>query len=232
VLAVGDAAFQKKCLGKMEDVAKEGRTVLFVSHNMAAVQQLCSKAILLESGRITKEARVDEVINSYILSLANLSENLPVRQRRDRKGSGRARITDVYLANDKGERISIALSGQRVNLVIAYECPNTLLSPVFRATIYNYLGQPLLGFDNEISGDLFNTLPPVGSVQCCLERLPLSAGLYRVNVSINVRGEILDHVNDALVFQVVEGDFYGTGRFPEFPGGICLINYKWQIVDK
>ncbi|RLA94639.1 MAG: hypothetical protein DRG83_19490, partial [Deltaproteobacteria bacterium] len=93
---------------------------------------------------------------------------------------------------------------------------------------YNYIGQPLLHFDSEVSGTLFYDLPPVGSVRCWLGPLPLSPGLYRVNVSINNHGELADHINDALVFQVIEGDFYGTGRSPEGLSGICLIHHTWS----
>jgi len=230
VLAVGDAAFQRKCLGKMEDVAKEGRTVLFVSHNMAAVASLCSKAILLESGKLTKEGEVSKVIENYISSLSMLSENLTVRQRQDRKGSGRVRITDVYLIDQDGRRVREVFSGQKVCFVIEYESSNTLTSPMFEIIICSHSGQPLLHCDNEISGNQFQMLPPIGSVQCCLKRLPLSPGLYRVNVGVESCGEVMDRVSDAFVFQVIEGDFYGTGRLPR-SSGICLVDYTWRVTN-
>jgi len=230
VLAVGDVAFQRKCLGKMENVAKEGRTVLFVSHNMAAIASLCSKAILLESGKLTKEGEVSKVIENYISSLSMSSENLTVHQRQDRKGSGRVRITDVYLIDQNGRRVREVFSGQKVSFVIEYESLNTLIYPVFEITVYSYINQPLLHFSNEISGNTFPVLPPSGSVYCYLEYLPLSPGLYHVNVGIVSCGEIFDHITDALVFQVIEGDFYGTGKIPSSPG-ICLINYNWKFCN-
>ena len=96
VLAVGDAAFQKKCLGKMGDVAKEGRTILFVSHNMAAIQALCSRAILLEGGRLTHQGRTQDVAQRYLHSVMSAAE-IPLDQRQDRTGDGSARIVAMKI---------------------------------------------------------------------------------------------------------------------------------------
>ena len=100
VLAVGDAAFQKKCLGKMEDVAGHGRTVLFVSHNMAAVTSLCSRAVLLENGRLAETGSTREVIDSY-LRRGREASSTPLVQRTDRDGSGSMRFTALALEDDR-----------------------------------------------------------------------------------------------------------------------------------
>ena len=109
VLAVGDTAFQKKCVGKMGDVAKEGRTVLFVSHNMAAIANLCKRCILLENGKIVMNDQPETVINHYLSTVSEFSL-ISLRDRKDRKGEGRLRFTDTSIADAKGQRISCVRS--------------------------------------------------------------------------------------------------------------------------
>ena len=126
VLAVGDAAFQKKCLGKMGDVAGEGRTVLFVSHNMAAVSSLCTKGIVLDGGQmVTPMGTIDNAIESY---LSRLSETTTVdlAERKDRKGDGQIRMTGFDVLDEQGKAQDIVLSGQTVEFRIHYECVNNL----------------------------------------------------------------------------------------------------------
>ena len=90
VLAVGDAAFQKKCLGTMDQVARSGRTILFVSHNMAAIENLCTSAILLESGSVVMQGDSHRVIHHYLERvLPSLIDNVPLTQRQDRTGNGK-----------------------------------------------------------------------------------------------------------------------------------------------
>jgi homopolymeric O-antigen transport system ATP-binding protein len=103
VLAVGDAEFQRKCLGKMESVVREGRTVLFVSHNMAAVKALCSRAILLRAGRVVCDGKVDDVVETYLQSGRAAAENTIVPDDAARSGTGEARIRRVSLV-DRGDR--------------------------------------------------------------------------------------------------------------------------------
>src|SRR6185436_18853069 len=98
VLAVGDAAFQKKCLGKMKDVAGQGRTVLFVSHQMAAIQNLCSRVVLLKNGRVSAQGDADSVIQQYLSE--GKTQALPLEQRSDRQGSGAIRFVSCQVVPD------------------------------------------------------------------------------------------------------------------------------------
>ncbi len=104
VLAVGDAAFQKKCLGKMGDVAKEGRTVLFVSHNMAAVQNLCRRSLLLNDGQVVLDGSTDRVVMKY-LSWIQSRTSAPLSNRKDREGNGALRFKRIYarICNEGGD---------------------------------------------------------------------------------------------------------------------------------
>jgi len=226
ILAVGDTQFQKKCLGRMQDVAGQGRTVLFVSHNMAAVAGLCTRAMLLETGRISRTGDVGDVIDAYVAQ-ANTLSRFPLRARKDRVGRGPIRLAAVNLVDRDGQPLDDAISGQEVGLQLAYEHAEAVRSARFKMTVYNHVGQALLHFDSQLGGVHYGDLPPSASVTCWIGRLPLSAGLYRVNVSVNAPGEILDHVSDALTFRVSPGDYYGTGRAPEGLTGICLAEQTW-----
>jgi lipopolysaccharide transport system ATP-binding protein len=119
VLAVGDVAFQKKCLGKMGDIARQGRTVLFVSHNMAAVQGLCSRVCLLSAGQIVAEGVPAEVVRRYFAETSQDS-SASLEERQDRQGTGKIRFVTVGIVNDGGRPIETALCGQDIGIVVAY----------------------------------------------------------------------------------------------------------------
>ncbi|MGH7215165.1 MAG: ABC transporter ATP-binding protein, partial [Tepidisphaeraceae bacterium] len=104
VLAVGDAAFQKKCLGKMGDVARHGRTILFVSHNMAAVQALCQRAVMLDRGRVQECGPVGDVVQKYIQQVTAI-EAIPLVDRPDRQGDGAARVLSLRIENAAGGEV-------------------------------------------------------------------------------------------------------------------------------
>src|SRR5262245_6739355 len=113
VLAVGDAAFQKKCLGKMDNVAKQGRTVLFVSHNMTAVEALCTRGIYLSEGCVASDAPILESIRRYISESSN-STSQSLAERSDRYGDGRLRFTAWWIEDQEGLRVSNVIVGQNI----------------------------------------------------------------------------------------------------------------------
>ena len=118
VLAVGDFEFQKKCLGKMSDVATEGRTVLFVSHNMAAIENLCKTGIVLDSGQLTYQGSQTEAISNYLEGYKNTDTNLMDPNNRD--GSGLIRIVDAYLKNSSGKVVEVVQSGEDIDICLHY----------------------------------------------------------------------------------------------------------------
>jgi lipopolysaccharide transport system ATP-binding protein len=229
VLAVGDVAFQKKCLGKMADIARQGRTVLFVSHNMAAVQGLCSRACLLSAGQIIGEGLPTEVVRRYVAetsqaSLASLEE------RKDRQGTGKIRFVKVYIVDDKGRRIDTALCGQDIGIVVSYRArdhqPVSLLD--IHITFYTSLGQFMFTCSSEGSGSPFAVLPASGEVVCHIPELPLAPGRYVFNLFSTVGGEIVDWVQQAGYVDVAAGDYFGTGQLKTHEDGF-LVKHKWSV---
>jgi len=230
VLAVGDAEFQKKCLGKMDDVAHQGRTVLFVSHNMGAIDVLCEKTIFFDQGKVIDFDQTQEIISSYLSSIQRDSK-VALISRKDRGGTGVAIISDVHIAGVDGSPLKQVISGQKCSIIMEYESRIKLINPTFKFTIYNSFGQPLLHFDSSLCDKPLQITNNKGCVGCSIKKLPLAKGSYRMNVSIEDSGQLLDHLIGAYTFNVVDGNFYGTGRNIVGLKEICLTDQDWSLVE-
>jgi lipopolysaccharide transport system ATP-binding protein len=231
VLAVGDAAFQKKCLGKMGDVAQGGRTVLFVSHNMATVSSLCSMAYLLEQGRLASCGLSQKVIDQYIRSLDKLTSSL-LGDRRDRKGDGRLRFTKVTIVDaNGGAPVDNVRSNDNIKLVLSYEIPDGKPKHNVSVSIsfYGTFGEHLFTCSSRMLDSDYQTLPAKGQLICKLNRLPLSPGRYLFNVYCEINGVLADWVLEAGVLSVIEGDYFGTGRLPPATHGGFLVPHEWAM---
>jgi lipopolysaccharide transport system ATP-binding protein len=229
VLAVGDAAFQKKCLGKMGEVAKEGRTVLFVSHNMAAVQNLCSRGILINKGRVVSNGDTEKVIKNYIDSLQLNSKNNDLMERKDRTGSGEIQFKQINIYNNIFKRVEVIFSGQTYYIEIDY-CPvedKSYSNVSFGISIYSF-GAHL----SSLSTDLVDkniTIEKEGKIYCKIDRLTLSPGIYSYNAICRIGGGISDWIINAGEIIVEGGDFFGTGRLPPSSHPGVLIDHLWLL---
>lgn len=228
VLAVGDAAFQKKCLGKMEEVGREGRTVLFVSHNMAAVQHVCEKAMLLEHGNLKKIGNTNNVLENYQLA-SNAIHSVSLSERKDRNGNGNVIITSVFFCNNKSSKIQEVYLGHECEFVINYEAKLDLNNLIAKFTICTIYGQPVIHFDSSNVSDSGRALSGNGSIVCNIQKFPLASGKYTINVSIESNGELLDHVSSACSFVVCNGDFFESGRIISGLEGTCLVQHQWSF---
>jgi homopolymeric O-antigen transport system ATP-binding protein len=230
VLAVGDAAFQQKCLGKMGNVVNEGRTVLFVSHNMAAIASLCTRGLLLEGGRLKLSSSPQSVIEEY-LSKARTDAGIPVSERKDRRGNGRVRFTNVSVLNDRGEVVETALSGQDISICLEYDAlgSQTLDSAVVQIKFFGLLGQPLFACLSRASLHESLALVPGKRLLCHIPRLPLLAGIYTYTIWCTVGENLEDLVADAGRLSVAEGDYFGTGKLPPNTVGDFLVEHVWSV---
>jgi lipopolysaccharide transport system ATP-binding protein len=230
VLAVGDTAFQEKCIGRMESVANKGRTVLFVSHNLAAVRKLCSRSMLLSHGTKVAEGPTNEVLETYLSSLAG-GAGVDLSQRTDRQGDGRFRFTEVLFRAD-GRVVDIPLSGQDLEVVLRYEIADgaAVAHPTVGIAIYTTLGAHLVQLHSETAGGL-SALPPNGEITCRVPNLPLPAGRYRLNVFGASGGEVADWVSGATDMTVADGDFFGTGRTLTGEPTV-LVPHSWEVHER
>lgn len=228
VLAVGDAQFQKKCLGKMEDVsAKEGRTVLFVSHNMGAISALCETAILLSVGSLKLIGKAQEVIDLYMASFYKNANNVCCVS--DRGGSGKAKIEDIYLVDNNGNKVDLLISGSKYCVVIKYNAIEMISGLIFKISIYNSSGHLVAHLNNLLSDCVLSVPVGKGEARCFIDNLPLAMGMYRVNASLN-GDKLLDHIDGCISFNVENGDFFETGRSICDLKEICLLKHTWKII--
>lgn len=228
VLAVGDASFQKKCLGKVGDVASEGRTVLFVSHNMSAVMAICSHAILMSAGQVISSGRAHEVVQTYIGKFKTPLSQEDIRNRQDRGGDGSIRVVNLDFGIQSNPTLGYWITGQDCTVSIGYECAenrsfrNIEIAVGIRKldeTRLFYLGTKVVHQDVDRVYGLANS-------KCVIKRLPLEPGRYSSVVEIKQNGVIVDIVERAAMIDVVDGDFYGTGVIWPYGGFLC--DYYWK----
>ncbi len=238
VLAVGDVAFQKKCLGKMGEVAKQGRTVLFVSHNMAAVQNLCNFGVLIHQGKIIKKGDIPDVVKNYLEFIdrsSNDKSSLGVFDLHDHHNSYGARniVQKLRFLNKAGQPNTIFQMGG----VIQIEIEVSGLSEI---------GDALIGVIIKTNEGLWITsintgmvIPEMVSPRSYNERVILkipkilfTPNTYCVGISIARSGTRLDYIDEAARFQVVEADIYGTGYQVSSAYGLFCLEAEWKIISK
>ncbi len=227
VLAVGDAEFQKKCLGKMGDVAREGRTVLFVSHNMSAVQALCPRSILLRKGGVAFDGPTSDVLREYLgylhASASQAFENNP-----ERRGDGAVRFTSARILDDRGAVVSQVVAGAPVSFEFGYENLVNADRVEINVGVVNHLSVSVTSFSTHLTGFSVVGLGRRGTLTCRIPKLPLPPGEYRVGVSVTHLGRETDHLPNALTFSVDSSVFFPTGRVPKIVHGAVLVDHSWE----
>jgi lipopolysaccharide transport system ATP-binding protein len=231
VLSVGDAEFQKKCLGKIQDVASRGRTVLFVSHNMAAVQNICTSGILLSDGKVASLGAIDELVRRYLSSSLELSQ-LSLLERRDRDGTGKVRFASLTFKDPAGQPLATMMSGMplQIEIGLARSDKATLNSVRVALEIDDEAGRRVLLLSTRLAGSDFPTLDSdVDALSVHIPRLTLAPGKYGITLFCSVGGEIADWVKNAGSFDVEGGDFYGSGQMPSQGQGCMLIDHSFEF---
>ena len=233
VLAVGDAQFQKKCLGKMGDVAQGGRTVLFVSHNMAAVESLCSQGIMLANGKINCIGSIENVIKGYLGNLEANEDTSPIKINSSNFYTNNPfRIISLDIVGAKDEPLQYISTGDYVCFRIGYELKESIINLGFRIVVYSEHRTELFRLSTEpISGYLISPqLPGKGSIDCILPKLPFTAGIYTVDVgTVRVKREYLHTVEYAATINIQGGDVYGSGTYLTNSTGYFTCDHKWQL---
>lgn len=230
VLAVGDAAFQKKCIGKMKDVSSSGRTILFVSHHMASIQSLCNKALVLKGGKIDFPlSDTNLALKHYLSDVVEQSKSL-IANRTDRQGEGNFRFTNIVLKDKQENAINMAQTGADLQLEFEYELKQENLSNVAIAmTIYTDEGREMFTIANHLSNEPFPLLGKKNVITCIVKKFPLNNGKYLCNLIAYKDNVIQDYIQEAFCLEVEEGDFYGTGKPIPHSQPCFLVNNEWQL---
>ena len=219
VLAVGDAEFQRKCLAKMEDVSHGGRTVLFVSHNMASVEHLCTRGILLDHGQVVATGTAEGVVRTY-LEQVHGSVEVDLESRADREGDGRLRFVGV----DTNLR-----TGSDGDIRLTYRSEETLSNVEISIGVFTLRGEGVAYLGSALVGDSFGLIPSSGTFVCTLPRMGILPGRYSINVYCTSNGVVCDWIVGAADIDVAEGDFFGTGRVPPPGYGPTALAHTWSV---
>jgi len=231
VLAVGDAEFQRKCLGKMDEVVKEGRTVLFVSHNMGAVLNLCSRGILLNASKVKMEGPIQQVVDSYINESLELegtvtfSEDRPII-------SEDLRFISARILNNKDQVTTNIGMKEGLNIEIEYQVFQSIKSAQIAFELYNSMGVCVLCSTDldENPEDVKETTAPGHYVaKCFIPPLYLRSDRYWIDIGSSIPGMmLLDEIRQAISFEVFDAGESAESKLAQGRRGIIIPLLEWK----
>ncbi len=240
VLAVGDVAFQRKCLGKMSDIAQRGRTVLFVSHNMAAIQSLCTRGIYLDEGRVILDDSIEKVTSHYLSTLEQ-SVSIPISERTDRTGRGAIRLLDVRLTSPQAEEktntdtvgweVRTIATGQpaRFEFLVSDARPGLVCT----LTILDQNGIPVCFFRSSMVGPEDELDVQVGNTLICeIDEILLLPGQYRMRIELDFNNYKEDFLEAAGFFTVEQGQLHKRITYENNQYGSITMPHRWRLPFK
>jgi lipopolysaccharide transport system ATP-binding protein len=231
VLAVGDAGFQKKCLGTMRELGDGGRTVIFVSHSMAAVENLCKRTIWIADGQVRQEGHTRDVIRAYLSSFdATDQQVLDLASVRDRTGTGDVRFVKMeFLGESAGAQTAIH-SGGPLRARFHYECNRDVPNLYFGLRIFSNLGVLISDVHN------WATNQPIplarhgqGTIDLEIDFLNLMPGTYYLGMWAATSGDWHDVLDNVARLDVQPSDYYGTGRGLDSRWGLTFFPCRWHV---
>jgi lipopolysaccharide transport system ATP-binding protein len=222
VLAVGDAEFQKKCLGKMGAVAGEGRTVLFVSHNMAAIEVLCDKSIYLNNGHIGKIGDTKQVIDKYLASTST---------RKTKSRIFKGLINWLKIINKDGSVCDVIKAGDQLIFQILIDTKDIEIeNPVIGIGIDNSVGTRIFTVGTYFSHKRLMPIRGKKIVECNVQENLLVPGIYSIKVALgNSFTENIEEIENVMEFEIEPSDFFGNGKLPNKAQGVVLVKSDWEI---
>lgn len=230
VLAVGDMAFQRKCMGRMRDVGRSGCTVLFVSHNMPAVESLCSRAILLDAGRVEKDGGVRELVAEYHRRVMSSHSATGVSVADLEAPGRRVKVfREATLLDENGEPTNHIPLGEAFRMRLILDAPRPIPFPAITLGIDDTLGHRVLSLCTPLTNPAIELLSGPTEVECHVESFPLAPGEYWVKLGLATVGEELDEVEQAVFFSVLNGDAFGEGR--GIHRGVCVAPSRWKVTE-
>jgi len=231
VLAVGDVEFQKKCLDAMDSLHSGGRSVLFVSHNMAAIENLCPRTIWVDEGRVRQDGPSKEVISAYLATFAGATTNgVDLRDVKARGGSGEVRFTGIDFLTPDGARLKVIRSGDNLLVRLHYQADAPVHGPHFGLQIFTDLGTKITSMSTWAAGLEIPSLQAEGHIDLHIDFLNLMPGRYYVSLWAKSVGlvsyDVLDH---CAAFDVETTDFYDSGKGIDSRFGIIFLPCRWKL---
>jgi lipopolysaccharide transport system ATP-binding protein len=221
VLAVGDAAFQQKSLNKMGEVASEGRTIILVSHNLVAIEQLCTTALWLEGGKTVELGKASEVVEHYNASFARKVTG--TFQSSDLSGDGSVELLSYNVTNAQGTSFPFPITGEDVLIHVELRVLKPISRPGAGLSVWSPAGVMLISLNSTHLGQTFEPWP-VGdrTLTVRLSKVPFLPGLHRAGFWVHdPLGDIYAHVEDSITFEIGQSPIYGTSEVT--PGFGCVF---------
>lgn len=218
VLAVGDAAFQKKCLARMNSIStEEARTIVFVSHNMSAIQSLCQRVALLENGQLVQAGAPQATVERYLSGLESLNQNTPIAERTDRSGSGDGKLTHLHIPG-------IAQSEKPLSIALGFQWQEPLPEEArLELHLFNARGNFLSSFSHR-----FPARKKEEHYRLTIPKLALMPGRFFVNAHLYRQGQRADFVGRAAYFQVNSAQFTENEVAHQRQNPGVLLPHHWQ----
>ena len=238
VLAVGDAEFQKKAIGKMQDVSRgEGRTVLFVSHNMAAVRSLCKRGIVLKDGMMNFHGTAEEAIDHYLKAYADKYSDIPLENvPRTDETNGLIRYLDISFLNENNEPIT-PHCGRFLRIHLKLKVKENAEKCFLSVDVNNALGDPIMTFPSYVTLGENSLKPGIHYANLDIPKLPLTPGTYRLGLWAEAKNAIErlkcgDFIVNVVKLKVEDEDFFGNGKkiAPHLCGKVILCDHTWTIL--
>jgi lipopolysaccharide transport system ATP-binding protein len=230
VLAVGDLAFQRKCLMKMQDVGESGQTVIFVSHDMTSISRLAKTSIVLQDGQIAFWGPTQDAIHHYTTRQRTDGDSLAAR--RDRSGDGVVRIESIRFVNEDGDDVDAVGSGEAVNIVLDYRNrarTGRLADLTLDLRLTDVMGHPVTTVSTRFSPPEDGPLQEAGRLICRIPSMALAEEVYGIDLWLVYRGGLSDQINRAAELRVVASDYFGTGHEPvKRKHGPALVDHAWH----
>jgi lipopolysaccharide transport system ATP-binding protein len=234
VLAVGDAEFQKRCLGKMKEISEAGaRTVLFVSHNMAAVSALCTRALLLSHGSLKADGSPASVIQDYLIpATVDVEGGADLRAAEGRPRGVTPVFTSLRVLGPSGKQAAALLPGDPVSIELSLSLARPLRAPRIGVGVNNARGDRIFALATYLSPQPVARLAGDASIEASFRLPPLYPGRYSLDISLSAEeGPFIDQVEGAAAFEVVQDGYLGSSHpyFPEM--GMVLVPSTWRVCE-
>ena len=234
VLAVGDAEFQKRCLGKMKEISEAGaRTVLFVSHNMAAVSALCTRALLLSHGSLKADGSPASVIQDYLIpATVDVEGGADLRAAEGRPRGVTPVFTSLRVLGPSGKQAAALLPGDPVSIELSLSLARPLRAPRIGVGVNNARGDRIFALATYLSPQPVARVAGDASIEASFRLPPLYPGRYSLDISLSAEeGPFIDQVEGAAAFEVVQDGYLGSSHpyFPEM--GMVLVPSTWRVCE-
>ena len=234
VLAVGDASFQRKCIEKIKELSTvSDKTILFVSHNMETIKNLCERVILLNNGVLEMDGEPEAVVNHYLqMGRKHIIHNSPITNFTNRSGSGELKIYKIQILNSEGNDSTNFVSGDKLIFKLFYKIDCDLSSiRDLRVAIdfYDSFGKKLFRLVNQHFVKSYNVKRKEGRFNCTIPRMPLSKGEYFMTLYVMQLAPLrhIDTLENFGCINIENGDFFGSGMIDEWPEDL-LIDHEWE----